>query len=163
MKRPLPVWIPGVLLALGLSQMAADAMGWQAGKAVAAATMLSPAPRVFCTSRGMETFSNEIRLHWQDRAGDPQTLHITPEVANRLQGPYNRRNVYGAVLAYGPALLDSEIGRAMFESVVRYALEGERKLMRDLGIDPDSIQGPLVLRWSPRHINEPLTLQYRIP
>ncbi len=163
MKRPLPLWIPGLLLTVGLAQMTFDTLGWRAGKAVAAATMLSPAPRVFSTSRGLETFTVVISLHWTDRAGQAHDLVLTPEIAQRLRGPYNRRNVYGAVLAYGPALLASDVGRGLFESVLRFALQGERPLLRELGIDPESVTGPLVLRWQPLHSQEALTEEYSIP
>ena len=163
LKRPLPLWVPGALLALGLLQMTADVAGWRSVKGMAAATLLSPAPRVFSTAQGLETFSIQIELHWRDARGAPQSLELTPEVAAKLQGPYNRRNVYGAVLAYGPVLLESEAGRLLFEAVLTFALQGERPLLRELGLDPAQVSAPLRLTWTPLHGGENLTREYLIP
>jgi hypothetical protein len=81
----------------------------------------------------------------------------------RLRGPYNRRNVYGAVLAYGPVLSTDPAGRPMFEAVARYALCGDAPLLRELGIDPALVAGHVRLRLQPRPgadlRGQPLTLE----
>src|SRR4051794_39698645 len=89
------------LLALGLIQltgeilMAAGATTvGRAVKAVGAATTASPAPKVFTSVRGLETFSTQFTIEWDDRAGQRQTLLLTPELYQRICGPYNRRNVF---------------------------------------------------------------------
>ena len=92
--------------------------------------LTSPAPKVFSAVRGLETFSTRFFLEWQDRAGAAHTLELTPAVYSRLRGPYNRRNVYGAVLAYGPVLLTDPRGRPMFDAVAVHALCGEAPLLR---------------------------------
>jgi hypothetical protein len=61
-----------------------------------------------------------------------------------MHGPYNRRNVYGAALAYGPVLPES-----LRDPVMRYALCGEAPLLRELGIDPDDITGRVRIRYEP--------------
>jgi hypothetical protein len=53
----------------------------------------------------------------------------------KLRGPYNRRNVYGAALAYGPVLASDPRTRAMFDEVSRYALCGDRPILRELDIE----------------------------
>jgi hypothetical protein len=68
----------------------------------------------------------------------------------RLHGPYNRRNVYGAVLAYGPVLQADPRTQPLFEAVARYALCEEAPLLRELGIDPDQVQpGTVRVRLQP--------------
>ena len=47
------------LLLVGLAQMAADVCGVQSLRGIAMASTVSPAPRVFCTRRGLETFSTK--------------------------------------------------------------------------------------------------------
>jgi hypothetical protein len=139
------------LLVLGLAQMTGDLLeqylNRPAGrflKGVAAATAASPAPKVFSTARGLETFSTRFFVEWVDRAGTRHSLQVTPEVNARLQGPYNRRNVYGAALAYGPVLPPD-----LRDPVLRYAMCGDAPLLRELGIDPANVLGPVRIRYEP--------------
>jgi hypothetical protein len=139
------------LVVLGLLQMTGDLLEryvWEpAGRAlkgVGAATTVSPAPKVFSSVKGLETYSTRFYVEWTDRAGVAHSLRITPELYARLRGPYNRRNVYGAALAYGPVLPDR-----LREPVMRYALCGDAPLLRELGIDPAEIAGPVRIRYEP--------------
>src|SRR5262249_55411850 len=91
-----------ILLVVGLSQMSGDLLRLPALKAIGAATGASPAPKVFTATRGMEAYSTRFYLAWTDRLGVARELRLTPEIYQRLAGPYNRRNIYGAVLAGGP-------------------------------------------------------------
>jgi hypothetical protein len=145
------------LLVLGLLQMTGDLLDQAGGgvigrplKGVGAATTASPAPKVFGAVRGLETFSTRFFVEWTDRFGHEHSLLITPELYARLCGPYNRRNVYGATLAYGPVLATAEPTKELFRSVSRYALCGEAPLLRELGIDPTDVAGPVRVRYEPR-------------
>jgi hypothetical protein len=138
------------LLALGLLQMAGDVLGFPALRAIGAASGASPAPKVFSSVRGLETYSTRFFIEWTDVAGRPHSVRLTPELGARLQGPYNRRNVYGAVLAYGPVLSTDPVTRPLFESVARYALCGEAPLLVELGIDPAQVSGRVQIRLEPR-------------
>jgi hypothetical protein len=138
-------------VALGLLQMIGDLLEryvsepvGQALKGIAAATTASPAPKVFSSVKGLETYSTHFSLEWTDRTGVEHTLRITPEIYALLRGPYNRRNVYGAALAYGPVLPEG-----LREPVMRYALCGDAPLLRELGIDPGDIAGPVRVRYEP--------------
>lgn len=138
------------LLAIGLMQMTGDLLHIPALKAIGAATTASPAPRVFSSVRGLETYSTRFFIEWTDHTGAPYSLQLTPERYACLQGPYNRRNVYGAVLAFGPVLESDPRTRPMFESVGRFALCGEAPVLCELGIDPESIRpGTLRVRLEP--------------
>lgn len=130
MKR----WPAAALLFLGLLQIAADALGMRSVKGFAAATQASPAPKVFSAVQGLETFSTRFFVDWQDDAGAWHSVPLTPETYARIRGPYNRRNVYGAVLAYGPVLAKDPQTQPMFEAVARFALCGEAPLLREMGI-----------------------------
>src|SRR5438034_916622 len=113
-----------VLLAVGLLQMTGDIFDLPALKGIGAATVASPAPKVFASVRGLETFSTRFFLEWRDRAGRARSLEVTPELYARLRGPYNRRNVYGAALAFGPVLATDARTAPLFEAVARRAVAG---------------------------------------
>ena len=144
------------LVALGLAQMAGDALeraGLGAGRALkglASATCASPAPKVFSVARGLETFSTRFEVEWDEPGGVVRSVPLTSEVYARLEGPYNRRNAYGAALAYGPVLASSPATRPMLDAVLDHALAGEAPLLAELGIDARSRVGPVRLRYEPR-------------
>jgi hypothetical protein len=156
-----------ILLILGLAQMAGDLANWPALKAIAAATGVSPAPKVFSAVKGLETYSTRFFIDWKDVSGKPHSLELTPKAYSRLRGPYNRRNVYGAVLAYGPVLATDPRGRPMFDAVARYALCGRAPLLGELGLDPSAVSGRVRLRLEPRPGSDlgnlPLTLEPPCP
>jgi len=158
---------PFLLLCLGLAQMAGDVLHLPALKAIAAATAASPAPKVFSAVRGLETYSTHFTLEWEDRSAGRQVLELTPEVNARLRGPYNRRNVFGAVLAYGPVLIVEPKTRPLFESVARYALCGDAPILSELGVDPRRSSGRVRVRLDPRPGSElgdlPLTIEVPCP
>lgn len=151
------------LLVLGLAQIAGDllqrvgdrlsigpASTLGAGvKGIAAATTASPAPKVFSVVRGLETYSTRFFLEWTDPDGMNHSMELTPEINSRIRGPYNRRNIYGAVLAYGPVLATDARTRPMFDSVARFALCGEAPLLKELGIEPASVVGRVRVRLEP--------------
>jgi hypothetical protein len=138
------------LIVLGLLGMAGDLLRLPALKGLAAVTMASPAPKVFSSIQGLETYSTRFWLEWTTRDGTSRELPLAPEAAARLKGPYNRRNVFGAVLAYGPVLVSQETTRPMFQAVARYALCGQAPLLQELGIDTsDIVPGSVRLRLDP--------------
>ena len=140
-------WV--LLLLLGLLTMVGDLTGIKLLKGLGTATAASPAPKVFSSVRGYETYSTRFLVEWTDTDGKPQVLELTPEVYSRLRGPYNRRNIFGAAMAYGPVLSTTEATAPMFQAVAGYALTGEAPVLREMGIDPATIQGPVRLRFVP--------------
>ena len=112
------------LVLLGCAQMAGDLLELLPLKAIAAATGASPAPKVFSAVRGLETYSTRFFLELGEHR-----VELTPELSSRIRGPYNRRNVYGAALAYGPVL-----PAALRDPVMIHALCGEAPLLREMGL-----------------------------
>lgn len=137
------------LLILGLVQITGDITRIPAIKGIGAATTASPAPKVFTYSGGMESYSTRFFLQWTDLSGASHSLQITPEIYSRVKGPYNRRNVFGAVVAYGPVLASSKYTQPIFESVARYAMTGDAPLLREIGVDTSQIAGPVRIRYDP--------------
>lgn len=138
------------LAVLGLAQMAGAVWGLTSLQGVAAATTASPAPKVFSSVKGLETFSTSFALAWEAPGGDGRTLALTPAIYPRLRGPYMRRNVYGAILAFGPVLVDDERTRPMFDQVARYAMCGDAPVLRELGIPADEIASNVRVEFEPR-------------
>lgn len=112
----------GFLLLLGLAQMVGDVAQLVPLKAVAAATGASPAPKVFSAVQGLETYSTRFFIDLGH-----QRVELSPQLYARIRGPYNRRNVYGAALAYGPVLPES-----LLHPVMKHALCGDAPLLREL-------------------------------
>lgn len=151
-------WLAVVLLVVGLSRMAADGLGalfpdaqvLAAIEGVAAATTCAPAPKVFSAVQGLETYSTRFFIEGTKQDGSFFSVELTPEVYGRLRGPYNRRNVYGAALAYGPVLSGDPLWGPLWESVMRWALCGDAPVLTELGIDPAELSGPVHLRYEAR-------------
>lgn len=137
------------LLILGLLQMSGDVLGIPALKGLGMATAASPAPRVFSSIRGLETYSTRFFLEWRGQDGAVHSLPLKPEVYGRLRGVYNRRNAYGAAMAAGPVLVTDPQTRRMFDAVLSYTLCGDTAVLRELGIDPGQLAGPPWVRYEP--------------
>ena len=121
-----------LLVALGLLQMGGDLLRLPFLKNLGAASAASPAPKVFCAKDGYEAYATRFSLEWVDAWGE---IHSRPLAADaRLRGPYNRRNVYGAALAFGPILPDS-----LRDPVLTYGLRGDAPVLRELGINPGEV------------------------
>ena len=84
----------------------------------------------------------------EDAGGVTRAVELTPEVYGRLRGPYNRRNVYGAALAFGPVLASNARTRPMLEAIATRALCDGAPLLRELGIE--TAGAPARIRVEPR-------------
>ena len=99
-----------------------DQMGHQKLSALASMTQVSPAMKVFTAHDGYETFANKFSITIDRVDGSREQLTMSPELYQRLDGPYNRRNAYGATIAYGPLLSTNPSTRSMFEQVAAYSI-----------------------------------------
>ena len=95
-------------------------IGWVSGireiRSLGAAWCSSPLPIVFTEVKGVETFASDFTIRYtvNDTSFERR---ITPEVYSQLEGPYNRRNVYGAAISYGPVLPEK-----LWRSVLKYGI-----------------------------------------
>jgi len=160
-------WTTVLLVVLALAQMVGDVLRLDGLKGVAAATCASPAPKVFSAVRGLETYSTRFFVAWRSTDGSERSRELDSETYARLRGPYNRRNVYGAALAYGPVLASDARGRRMLEAVLRRGLCAPYPLLAELGIDTADVAGGVKLRYEPREGSEhgelPLELEANCP
>lgn len=108
-------------------------------KSIGLATCAAPFTKVFCQAecleshREYETFAADFSVSYVTKEGVAETLEITPALYQQIKGPYNRRNVYGAVIAYGPALPET-----MRLATFQYALTDPGNVARELGIPSDA-------------------------
>lgn len=144
-----PCALAGTVVGLGVVRMVADPLGLPMLGGAAAATAASPAPKVFSAFGDFEPFSTAITLRWTDTSGHTHALPLDPE-GPRLRGAYNRRNAYGATVVFLPEARRQPMLAPMFESIAHHALCGERGLLAELGIDPDSVTGDVVLDYDVR-------------
>ena len=77
----------------------------------------SPLPIVFTEVKGVETFASDFYLEWTNSNGASEKVKITPQIYSKFRGPYNRRNIYGASIAYGPVLPEK-----LWKSVLTFGL-----------------------------------------
>ncbi len=102
-------------------------------KGIGFMTTASPLPLVFSKFRGVENFSSDFYMDVRFKDGETISIKLTPEIYERAGGPYNRRNPYGAVLAYGPMLTKpNEV--ILRDKIMQYSACGQGTFMREIGI-----------------------------
>jgi hypothetical protein len=112
---------PLLLLAIGSLQLIGYGLGISAMRKIGHLSAASPLPLVFSHFRGLETFSPRFSILAESDSGERREIPITPEVYSNLGGSYNRRNMYGAVFAFG-AVLNQPVEYVMVNSVLSYSL-----------------------------------------
>ncbi len=137
------------LLTLGLLQMVGVVLGLPTLTGLGAATAASPAPRMFSMHRRLETFSPRFFIEYTDTSGRQRSVELNRTRYARIRGPYNRRNAYGAALAYGPLLAADPRTEPMFRAVFHHAVCGDAPLLGELGLDPAEVKGALRIRLEP--------------
>lgn len=119
------------LLLTGSLQMAGYLAGSKVLRGVGLASGVAPFPKVFCEADGYEAFAATFSLSGV-RDGAVWSRPLDAEWYSSLRGPYNRRNVYGATLAFAPRL-PAELRQALLNEALR---PGSR-LRGELGIPED--------------------------
>ncbi|MGJ8698147.1 MAG: hypothetical protein ACSHYF_17640 [Verrucomicrobiaceae bacterium] len=94
------------ILAVASLQMVGHFTGSKNLRGLGILSGISPYPKVFCEADGYEPFAANFTLIGEDATGTTLEIPLTAERYSQLAGPYNRRNVYGAALAYAPRLPD---------------------------------------------------------
>ncbi|NRA46559.1 MAG: hypothetical protein HRU09_16535 [Oligoflexales bacterium] len=84
-------------------------------------TAASPLPLVFLHFRGSEPFSAQYFIRWNNNKGESKTIHVGPEQYAKLKGPYNLRNVYGAIFAAGPVFQENPREKKLWTTVMKRA------------------------------------------
>jgi hypothetical protein len=127
-----------VLTFFSTVKVIADIFDFQPLSAVAAVTNIAPAMKVFTAHKGYETYSSRFELTVNFNDGQTQTIILKPENYAGLKGPYNRRNVYGALIAYGPVLVESSVTQPMWNEMAQRAFCGDASVISELGFNNNS-------------------------
>lgn len=143
-----------VLLAVGLFQIAGTLIGSKVLKGFGAATAVSPFPKVFSDVNGLEPFASDFFLRIETESGGILEETITPSFYQRLAGPYNRRNVYGAALSYAPRLPD-----ALWQSVFCYGFRQGGPLWKEFNLPVDTLKVSIIIRTKTRGRSDIWVLQ----
>jgi len=106
-----------LVLLIGSLQIIGYVTGLDIVRNLGRVTSSSPLPLVFSEVKGVETFASNFYMRYDDANGQQQRIKITPEMYSKLKGPYNRRNIYGAAISYGPVLPED-----LWQSVINYGL-----------------------------------------
>src|SRR5688572_26045643 len=125
--------LAAILCAFAFSAMLGDLLGSKVLKGLGMASAAAPCPKVFCQVKGWEPFACEYELEVTTPDGQSQKLQLTPEIYQKLRGPYNRKNVYGAALSFAP-VLPVDLQQAVFH----YSLAPDGPLRSELGIRRDA-------------------------
>lgn len=121
------------ITAIGMLQMVGHTLRVPALRGIGLATGVAPFPRVFCETDGYEAFAASYHLRWTMPDGTRHCRQITPEWYADLAGPYNRRNAYGAAIAFAPRM-----DPALRDAVLNHAMAPDSPLRRELGIPPEA-------------------------
>ncbi|MFC7339278.1 hypothetical protein ACFQY0_18945 [Haloferula chungangensis] len=120
------------LLVIGLSQMMGYLSGIRAMRGIGLASGVAPFPKVFCAADGYEAFAAKFFVEGTFPNGEVWSREVDPQWYASMHGPYNRRNVYGAALAFAPRL-PVELRDAVLEE----ALKPGSALRRELQVPGD--------------------------
>lgn len=121
---------PIALLALGSLQMVGYLVGSPVLRGLGLAYVASPLPLVFSHFRGLETFAADFSIDVTTHNGEAIHVKMTPQLYAQLQGPYNRRNVYGALFSHG-AMFNTPQEMALRDGILRYGLCNEGPLQHE--------------------------------
>lgn len=115
----------------------ADILAWEKLSAVATITNVAPAMKVFTAQKGYETYSSTFELAIVYTDGFIDSKILTPRIYAGLQGPYNRRNIYGALIAYGPVLFASPKTQGMWKTMAYNAFCRKQSVLSELNFADD--------------------------
>jgi hypothetical protein len=118
-----------VIIVIGSLQMIGYVTGIKAVRGLGAVTCSSPLPLVFGEVKGVETYAADFYMRYTTAAGSDTMIHLTPEMYSQLKGPYNRRNVYGAAISYGPVLPER-----IWQPILQHGI-CDRSILNELGLD----------------------------
>ena len=130
--------IAAFLIFLATIKVFADVFNFEKISALAAIINVAPAMKVFTAHKGYETYSSKFTLETRHTDGQVIATKINSKTYAGLKGPYNRRNVYGALIAYGPYLTNKPNTHDMWYVMASNAFCGNSSILSELGIENNS-------------------------
>ena len=129
--------LASVLIFVGTVKVFTDIFGLEKLSAVAAVTNAAPAMKVFTAHKGYETYSAKFEISVTNISGDQETFILNRHNYSGLKGPYNRRNVYGALIAYGPVLVSNSATKEMWQVMASNAFCKKQGVLNEIGLTND--------------------------
>ncbi|MGE9270652.1 MAG: hypothetical protein ACQKBU_07595 [Verrucomicrobiales bacterium] len=139
-----------LVLIIGSTQMIGDLTGSKLLRGIGLSSGLAPFPKVFCSSDGYEAFAASFQIEGVQPDGSHWSCLIDPHRYALLDGPYYRRNVYGATLAFAPKLPET-----LRTCLMSHALAPDSALRHELDIPPDLTDLRVVIRPRPGELHGP--------
>lgn len=100
-----------VLFCLGILNLFGVILDSPTMKGIAIVSTASPLPFVFSAYNGIETFSTKLDMDIIFENNTQINVPIDHKLYGGLKGPYNRRNVIGAIFSHGPFFKDEKLIR----------------------------------------------------
>lgn len=137
-----------ILIFLATIKVIASLLGLEQVSAVASMSNLSPAMKVFTAHKGYETYSSTFHIEalYQDGLTVKKTL--TPKLYSHLEGAYNRRNVYGALIAYAPLLVTNTHTKALYKQMSHRAFCKEEHILKELNFKHNNPIKTIILSYT---------------
>ena len=107
-----------IVLVIGHISILGKLVGSETIQGLGFLTTASPLPLVFSEFRGVEGFASWFYIEYENE-GNTRKFRITPKLYEKLRGPYNRRNAYGAAIAGAP-MLTGPTEKPMISSIHKY-------------------------------------------
>ncbi len=142
---------------VGSLQMVGYITGSATLRGLGAATTIAPFTKVFSDVDGFEPFASEFTIRYRDAGGMFVETGITPAMVSRFDGPYNRRNVYGAAFSYAPRLPVS-----LWQPVLCHGLVSTGSVRSELGL-ADATEISVTIRTNTRGRHDVWRLEPRCP
>lgn len=101
-------------------------------KGIGFASVSSPLPLVFSHFKGIETFSTEFNVNITTKDGNILNQKLNSTMYSLIKGPYNRRNVYGAMFSHGPFFDDKLI--SLRQQILYYGMCNPAPLITEFNL-----------------------------
>lgn len=99
-------------------------------KDIGFASAASPLPLVFSAYNGIETYATGFNVTVTYKNDTIINQELTSEKYGKMYGPYNRKNVYGAIFSHGP-FFDRDNLVKIRQGILHYAICNPGTLIRD--------------------------------
>ena len=116
----------------------------------------APLPLVFSAHDGLETFAQTyaVTLHWvADNTHRSKRISIDSRLYGKVEGSYNRRNIYGAVFSHGPVVARKS-GTELIDAVLQFGLCGKGVVLTEFGLETNPTSFDIESR--PNDPNQPV-------
>ena len=152
----------GILIFLATIKIIATLMGWDKVVGLSSMTNLTPAMKVFTAHKGYETYSSTFLMEAVYTDGLVEKKTLTSKVYSHLEGPYNRRNVYGALIAYGPLLSQNPKTKAMYNAMTKSAFCKEPNILTELTFENKNNIKEVTILYENSNPNSPYPTEIKV-